>query len=108
MLTLFISIFSYIPHTDFYATTGQIAVGQHVTVESMGEENAFFATVLRFEDDGKGEATIYHLENEAGERIAAQRKHLRWRNEKRIAHIFATGDRKHDTHAVQHFLVDAA
>mmetsp|Transcript_8519 Transcript_8519/g.26222 ORF Transcript_8519/g.26222 Transcript_8519/m.26222 type:complete len:200 (+) Transcript_8519:3125-3724(+) len=33
-----------------------------------------------------------------------ERRFLRWRNEKTVAHVFATADRKHDTHAVQLFL----
>ena len=52
--------------------------------------------------DGDG---FYIVEYEDGTKEELPRRVLRWRNQVTIAFAFASGDRKHDTHAVQHFMV---
>ena len=100
-LTLFISIVAYLVSVDFFATTGKLKEGSEVTVEAAGAE-PFWARVVELPE---GDSLIYKLEDEDSKVSWHARGDLRWRNKKTIAFAFATGDRKHDTHAVQHFLI---
>ena len=111
-LTLFISINSYLLKSSWDKEDGAIAPDTHVTVEPNGKGEArgsFFATVVA--GTGAQADDIYEVETPSDDgtpsrRVSLPRKLLRHRDEKTVAYVFATGDRKHDTHAVQHFLIE--
>ena len=113
-LTLFISINSYLVAASFNADDGQLAHGTKVTVEPNGKgvvEGSYFATVVAGSGaakDGAYEVMAPDDEGNPSRPVAVARKLLRHRDERTVAYVFATGDRKHDTHAVQMFLISMA
>jgi len=98
-LTFFVSTSKYLVDADFWKRTGTTAVGQNVICEHSGE--SFFAEVAGFEGNGESVVSIYHVKTPSGDQVPIQRQYPRWRNERTVAHVFATGDQNHDTHAVQ-------
>lgn len=114
-LTLFISISSYLIKASWDDNHSALPIGAQVTVEPHGEGEArasYFATVVAVPGTVAGvSGDTYEVETPADDgapprRVPVARRLLRHRDERTVAYVFATGDRKHDTHAVQHFLIE--
>ena len=115
-LTLFISINSYLVKESWDAEDGALPVGCKVTVEPNDKgvvDGSYFDTVVEGGDgsgrDGKCTVETPGDEGQPSRRVPDVPRHaLRRRDERTTAYVFATGDRKHDTHAVQKFLIEMA
>jgi hypothetical protein len=100
-MSLFISISSYIDSDIFFGDHKPIPDGASVTVED-GSSVPYHAVVKSTGTEGFCNVVCTGDENSTV--LTVPRAQCRHRVERSIAHVFATGDRLHDSSATQHFM----
>jgi hypothetical protein len=106
--TVYNAIVSWLSKDEWDKEVGIIEVGEEVTVfgEKSGcdvNEESYWAKVIQKPESDDGD---YVLQRDDGTEETLPRKVLRHRVVKKQAHVGVTGDNKHDTYSMRHFIIE--